>query len=74
MTRQIVKVQLPIGGNQAILLYDESRELFVIVDDPEDFASISEVQGGELKAYWYADVDYEAKTFKLIERAPEQEW
>ena len=74
MESRIVKVQLPIGGNQAILIYDESREFCVIVDEPGSFENISHGQAGELKAYWHADLDFTLLTFKLKERAPEQEW
>ena len=75
MESRIVKVQLPVAGNQkAILIYDESREFFVIVEDPDSFENISQSQDGALKAYWHADLDFALLTFKLKGRAPEQEW
>lgn len=76
MSRRIVKVQLPVAGTgpPSILIYDEDRGFEVIVSDPESFANISTAQEGALKAYWYAEVDDALRTFKLTERAPEQDW
>ncbi len=74
MRKVIVKVQLPIAGDRAALIYDETREFYVIVGDPERFEEITRAQAGELKAYWYAELDDAEKTFKLVERAQEQDW
>ncbi len=75
MESRIVKVQLPVAGTKpAILIYDESREFCVIVEDPDSFDNISQSQDGALRAYWHADLDFALLTFHLKERAPEQEW
>ncbi len=74
MDRVIVKVQLPISGQEGALIYDESRDFLVLVDDAEHFESISLGQDGALKAYWHADIDYKLRTFELVGRAPEQDW
>lgn len=76
MSRRIVKVQVPVyqTGEPAILIYDESRDFYVIVEDPASFANIVAAQTGALKAYWYAEIDDADHTFKLTERAPDQEW
>lgn len=76
MSRRIVKVQIPIGGTgePSILIYDESRDFHVLVEDPASIANIVMAQTGALKAYWYAEINDAERTFKLTERAPDQEW
>lgn len=74
MDRVIVKVQLPIYGQEGALIYDEGREFLVLVDDPDSFENIALGQDGALIAYWHADIDYKLRTFKLVSRAPEQDW
>ena len=75
MSRRIVKVQLPVysTAEPTILIYDEDRGFEVFVTGP-DVATISTAQHGDPKAYWYAEIDDAARTFKLTERAPEQDW
>jgi hypothetical protein len=76
MSRRIVKVQLPVAGTgpPAILIYDEDRKFEVMVMEPVSFENILIAQGSDLKAYWFAEIDDALRTFKLTERAPEQDW
>lgn len=75
MRRAIVKVQLPIGGNtQAVLVYDEERTFLAMVEEGKRFRSISKAQDQNPKAFWHADIDDEQQTFKLVGRAPDQNW
>ncbi len=70
----IVKIQMPIAGENDILVYNKTRSVLAILPVTKE---IKEFMGGDLKKYaWakYADKHAKITLLEIIYEAPDQNW
>lgn len=71
MKAEIVKVQVPIGGEGPALVYNKDRTTEVFMETNEEILGLLD---GRPKAFFFAYVDEQTEAVMVGPEAPWQDW